>query len=263
MTGRNSVKGAHSDYRTSHIHKGSLYDDDLYKSGWNRYLCHQEQMMIGIIIKRFFENRPIRCMDFACGTGRITIILERLAKECIGVDLSPSMLEKAKEKCRNTTFFLCDITKNSPDLGIFDLITAFRFFGHAQNILRTEVLLALSGYLADDGYLVLNNHRNPSAPQNLLLHLTGGETNMDLTVAKLRRQVETCGFRMVDLYGIGGWSLRHRWQSWAEYPSERVRLLERVTRHRILAPFAPDWIAVLKKSGLNLKREQGQAGHDR
>ena len=236
-----------SDYRTSHLHKGYSYDDDLSIDAWNAYTAKEELSVIRDIIQKRFPQRPTRCMDFACGTGRLTVILEDLAEECVGIDVSQSMLQKAEEKCKKSSLLLCDITKESPDLGIFDLITALRFFGNAQETLWLEVLSALYHYLTPDGYLILNNHRNPNAVQNLLYRGTGGKSNMNLSFSRLKRHARICGFEVVDLRGIGGWSLRHRWQSWVENPSKGVELLERMSRIRAFAALAPDWIAVLRK----------------
>jgi hypothetical protein len=157
------------------------------------------------------------------------------------------MLDIAKKKCIQAKFFLFDLTKESPDLGAFDLITAFRFFGNAQDELRLAALSALHSYLEPDGYLVLNNHRNPNAVQNRLSSWTGGESRMDLSPAKLKCHARACDFVPVDAYGIGCWSLRHRWQSWVEGPAKGVDFLERLSRHRMFATFAPDFVMVLKK----------------
>jgi ubiquinone/menaquinone biosynthesis C-methylase UbiE len=242
-----SANQARGDYRTSHLYKGHSYDDDLSTGAWNKYLAEQERRIIWAAIKKFSRGRPRRCMDFACGTGRVTAALEDLVGECIGIDVSPGMLERAKEKCKKTRFYVCDLTKDAPNLGVFDLITAFRFFGNAQDELRAEALSALYHYLEPDGYLILNNHRNPNALQNVLHRWSGGETNMDLTLTKLKRHARSCGFEVADICGIGAWSLRHRWQSWVENPSKGVPGLERISGLRAFATFAPDWIVVLRK----------------
>ena len=236
------------DYRTSHLHKGDRYDDELSANAWNAYTAEHELNIIRDIIKKFFNGRVKRCMDFACGTGRLTAVLQDLAEECVGIDVSPSMLDIAKQKCKKATFSLCDLTKDNPDLGAFDLITAFRFFGNAQDELRLAALSALHRYLAPQGYLVLNNHRNPKAVQHRLFSWTGGASSMDLSAAKLKRHAQACGWVSVDMYGIGCWSLRHRWQSWVEDRSKGVDFLEKLSRHRVFATLAPNWIMILKKS---------------
>ena len=47
------------------------------------------------------EGKLLRILDLGCGTGDLTINLARLAKEnveIVGVDYSPPMLERAREK---------------------------------------------------------------------------------------------------------------------------------------------------------------------
>jgi SAM-dependent methyltransferase len=235
------------DYRKSHLRKGDSYDDELSADPWHAYTSEHELKVVRDVIEKRFHGRARRCMDFACGTGRVTAVLQDLTEECIGVDISASMLDIAKKKCIQAKFFLFDLTKESPDLGAFDLITAFRFFGNAQDELRLAALSALHSYLEPDGYLVLNNHRNPNAVQNRLSSWTGGESRMDLSPAKLKCHARACDFVPVDAYGIGCWSLRHRWQSWVEGPAKGVDFLERLSRHRMFATFAPDFVMVLKK----------------
>ena len=43
-------------------------------------------------------------------------------------------------------------------LGLFDLVTSFRFFGNAQDELRSSALAAINRHLRPQGYLIINNH---------------------------------------------------------------------------------------------------------
>ena len=69
--------------------------------------------------------------------------VELHAAESHGVDISESMLGAARAKCRNTQFVCADLTNSDAEPGPFDLITSFRFFGNAQDELRTAVLTAI------------------------------------------------------------------------------------------------------------------------
>ena len=237
-----------SDYRESHLCKGEDYDDELSANAWEAYTAAIELTIIDeVIIDRFSEG-PRRCMDFACGTGRLTCFLQERVPYCLGVDISSSMLAVAKVKCDKSYFLQCDLTRHRVSIGLFDLITAFRFFGNAQDALRVEVLSVLNNYLMPDGILVLNNHRNPHAVRNLIHRCTGGRTDMDLTLSKLQQHTRACKFRVVEIYGVGAWSVRHRWTSWVTRPSKTLRTVERMTRSRVFARFAPDMVVVLRKS---------------
>ena len=48
----------------------------------------------------------------------------------------------------------------SRELGVFDLITAFRFFPNAEPALRIAAMQQLAALLAPGGKLVFNNHQN-------------------------------------------------------------------------------------------------------
>lgn len=87
-------------------------------------------------IKRHIDPdfAPRRCMDFGCGVGRLVIPLARRFESAVGVDVSPSMLEEAKRKCReanleNASFVESDDTL-SRVTGKFDFIHSYIVFHH-------------------------------------------------------------------------------------------------------------------------------------
>jgi ubiquinone/menaquinone biosynthesis C-methylase UbiE len=47
-------------------------------------------------------------LDFGCGTGLCSSVLESLGKEVVALDFSRQMIGKAKERCRNVSFVLAD-----------------------------------------------------------------------------------------------------------------------------------------------------------
>src|SRR6185295_8842136 len=128
-----------------------------------------------------------RYLDFACGTGRITEMMAPLAQESIGVDVSGTMLEVARVKCPHVRFMESDLTRDNLDIGLFDMVTAFRFFGNAQDELRSAALKAVVALLRPGGHLVINSHRNPLSLAAVLNRATGGSDDMDLHYFKLKR----------------------------------------------------------------------------
>jgi SAM-dependent methyltransferase len=229
------------DYRGSHVGRGEDYDAALNEEPFDRYMAEREAALLRRIVARDFGGKIPRYLDFACGTGRITSIIEILAAESHAVDVSSSMLEIAQRKCHNTRFHVLDVTRASADLPQMDLITAFRFFGNAQQDLRVEVLRALKRYLAPRGYLVFNNHRNPSS-------LLGGDTTLDLSRARMLGLLRDSGFRAVRIYGIGAWIIRHRIMSNGPLLRSRfAKLIEPVSLLPGLGPFCPDMIVVAQR----------------
>jgi predicted TPR repeat methyltransferase len=127
-------------YRDSHKHtgKGAEYEVHYQTQAWDRFLWSREQKILLNILDKYFANRDIHLLDFACGTGRVTNLLENRVATSTGVDVSESMLTIAREKLKRTEIIQADITreKNILKPKKFNLITAFRFFLNAEPELR-------------------------------------------------------------------------------------------------------------------------------
>ena len=237
------------DYRAVHLEKGSKYDANLAESPFDAYMAAWERKHLPAIVKRFYPQGPQRYLDFACGTGRITQVVAPHAGETVGVDISPTMLEHARLKCPGASFVEADLTKASVDLGRFDLVTSFRFFGNAQQDLRAAVLPALNRALKPGGYLIINSHRNPRSIAALMHGLTGGEpSGMDLHWGKLKGLLRRHGFEIAQVLPIAAWMVRFKLQAQAHDPRRAARL-ERRYGHPIFASVAPDVLVVARKLG--------------
>jgi SAM-dependent methyltransferase len=231
-----------TDYRASHIDKGCTYDEGLARDAWDSYMHSWEERHLRALVPALFPQEPPRYLDFACGTGRITSVVAPLAREAIGVDISPSMLEVARTKLPGVRFLQVDPTAEHLELGEFDLVTAFRFFGNAEHGLRREALRALNGLQATGGYLVVNNHRNPSSLTSLMSRFRGRPVAMDLTHARFKRLLASAGYEIVDVRPIGVWKYRGRLKA-----ARRHEILEGLFRARFLAGIAPDAVIVARK----------------
>jgi len=233
------------DYRLSHLERGRSYDATLAETPFDAYMAAWERQHLARIVGRLFPTGVGRYLDFACGTGRVTSVVAPLARESVGVDISPSMLEAARGKLPATTFHQCDLTRTALELGQFDLITAFRFFGNAQDDLRENVLRALVARLAPGGRLVINSHRNPRALYSLLNRLTGGDGGgMDLHLSKLRALLRRHGLKIDELLPIGAWMYRARLLGTIDPDHTTAVAREQRFGHPLLASIAPDVIVV-------------------
>ena len=88
------------DYRLSHLERGRSYDATLAETPFDAYMAAWERQHLARIVGRLFPTGVGRYLDFACGTGRVTSVVAPLARESVGVDISPSMLEAARERCK-------------------------------------------------------------------------------------------------------------------------------------------------------------------
>ena len=193
-------------YRDSHKAegKGREYHESFSSYPHRAMLWGMEKVCLHKIIKKYLNNSgEFTSLDFACGTGRVLDLVSEYVKEPVGLDVSPSMIEVAKDNVKSAKIILADITKEDAlDGQIFDLITAFRFFPNAEDTLRNEVLKALVTHLSEDGILVFNNHRNQSSlAMKILKILKKGNTN-GMSVAEVNQLLQAHGLVIVDKYPL-------------------------------------------------------------
>ena len=247
MPAREDLGAPLTDYRRSHLERGTSYDATLDTNPFDAYMAKWEAHWLAQLVTRLHGEGIPRYLDFACGTGRVTQIVAPLARESIGIDISSSMLEVARAKCPGTRFIEVDLTRQSVDLGKFDVITSFRFFGNAQDALRRDALTALARLLRPGGHLIVNNHRNPLSGSALLQRLTGGSHGMDLTYFKFRRMLQEHDLALVKAQPVGFWLYRSAMQSSSAILDSGAPK-ERLFASRMYAPFAPDMILVARKT---------------
>ena len=240
---------ADEDYRGSHLKRGDSYDATLAAAPFDAYMARIEDEHLRRIVPALFAKGRPRYLDFACGTGRITGTVAPMCSEAVGVDISPSMIEQARRKIPTAQFVLADLTRADVDLGQFDLVTSFRFFGNAQHDLRLAVMKTLYRVLRPGGHLIINSHRNPHSLAALLHAATGGGfEGMDLHYFKVKSLLRDCGFEVVQAHPIGTWMYRSSVQSQAHEPQRSARL-ERRFSSPIFAPISPDVLLVARKIG--------------
>jgi SAM-dependent methyltransferase len=249
-------RGKQPDYRLSHVGRGPDYDRNLGQGDFDTYMTVREHALLERLLAKHFPGGVPRYLDFACGTGRITQFVESKADEAHGIDLSPEMVDQARRRCRRTTFRIGDLTRERLELGTFQLVTAFRFFGNAQDELRRDALRAIHRHLAPGGYLILNNHRNRWSLHGLLRLARRQPPDGDLSYRRLRRLLRESGFQLVKTYGVGWWLLRHSWNRPEVMASRAVRWAEALSYLWPLGPLSPDLVVVARRP---LSRDNSQA----
>jgi len=193
-------------YRDSHKAEGygASYDKEFQSNPHRALIWQIERRVLDRIVDRFPAGRRIRHLDFACGTGRVLAHLRSRAAESVGVDLSESMLDVAREKAPGARLILADLTRDDVLGGeAFDLITAFRFFPNAEPELRREAADALVKHLAPGGYLVFNNHLNLTSTMHRAARLLGRGGHEGMPQSDVDDLVRTAGLKIVKTYGIG------------------------------------------------------------
>ncbi|MBZ9847950.1 class I SAM-dependent methyltransferase [Mesorhizobium sp. CA14] len=151
------------DYRLSHVAQGcGAKYIQTFQSGYYAALWEKVERPLVEEIFRSLGGPDRSCLDFACGTGRITSVAARFFGTVVGVDVSEPMLACAAPR-DNVRLLLMDITKE-PLRDSFDVVSAFRFFLNAEDSLRRQALLAIHEHLVEGGRIVCNIHANASSP---------------------------------------------------------------------------------------------------
>ena len=198
-------------YRDSHQYaaKGAEYERHYETQAWEKFLWSREQEILLEILAKYFAGNDVHLLDFACGTGRITSLLEDRVTTSTGVDVSGSMLAVARQKLKRTEIIEADITaENMLKPRQFNLITAFRFFLNAEPELRSMAIRKLAELLTEDGCLVFNNHHNLGSPWIKLLYARHERKNPEgifnvMSIEQMKDLVESAGLAIVELYPVG------------------------------------------------------------
>lgn len=108
-------------------------------------------------------NTAKTILDVGCGTGRLTAQLATQNCEIVGIDLSPEMIARAREKIRSGLSFLCaDVLTHDFGAQKFDCVitsAAFhhlpvdRAFAHLVALLEPGARLIIHDMRADAGIL--------------------------------------------------------------------------------------------------------------
>ncbi len=190
-------------YTSSHKGRGRDYHE-TFASEVNPYRAMHwrlEQRALDKILRDHLGSAQVAYLDFACGTGRILGHLARQVATATGVDVSPSMMEVAREGAPGAELIEADLTQRDV-LGErrFNLITAFRFFPNAEPELRLAVLRALARHLATPGVLVFNNHKNRNSLPRRISRLLGRETpGLTMTHREVEALVSSAGLQILQV----------------------------------------------------------------
>ncbi len=234
-------------YRDSHQARGPRYHQGFQRLPHRAMLWRLEQPLLERIVRDFLPNGDVDYLDFACGTGRILEYLSPMVRSAVGIDISASMLDVARERVPEVPLLHGDLTREDL-LGErrFDLITCFRFFPNAEASLRAEVIEALMRHLAPRGILVFNNHLNESSLLRRLTRLRGRQPRQAASEAELLAAARAGGLAIVQRHHLGVLPLSDRWMPLPEAVADRLEAA--LARIPVLAPLAQDLLYVCRRA---------------
>jgi SAM-dependent methyltransferase len=157
------------------------------------------------------SSRPVRLLDFACGTGRVLSALEPLVDTAEGVDISENMVAVARGKCTKARLLVGDVLAD-PELlqPCYDMISCFRFLLNVEPELRGRLLRRLRQALRTPGGLLLvnvhGNSRSLRHPAIVWRRWRGGQSDTmlnEMSPAETKRLLVENGFEIVRQLGFG------------------------------------------------------------
>lgn len=199
------------DYRLSHhgVEKSARYERQVYRAGsYDDIMWENEKKILVRELEELKERvHTIDYLDFACGTGRILSFIEPAVSRAVGVDISSSMLGRARQKVERSDLIEADLTVHDVLEGrVFDCITAFRFFLNAEDALRDAALASLVPKLKNEKSVYIFNMHGNFFSYRLLTKIwywfQGRRLNTS-TYWESRRLARRHGLYIVRWYGLG------------------------------------------------------------
>ena len=96
------------------------------------------------------EWRPPRVLDFGCGVGRVLIPLARRSDSAVGVDVSPSALQLARQACLERRVTNVQLLQAIPERP-FDLVHSVLVLQHIPTQVGYKIFATLVDRLAPGG----------------------------------------------------------------------------------------------------------------
>ena len=198
-----------TEYSYSHMGegKGHAYDAEFDGSAFLGYLWARERALLTRLIQQEGARlgKGLDYLDFACGTGRIISALEDSVSRAVGLDISPTMMEQARDRVTSAELILGNVFED-PELltDTFDVVTSFRFFPNADPALRVRAAEFLRERVRPGGLFIMNNHQN--ARSVLCTAARAAGKKWPWTEADNRevvRLISDSGFRLEGKYGLG------------------------------------------------------------
>jgi ubiquinone/menaquinone biosynthesis C-methylase UbiE len=175
-----------------------------------------------VLLKKYLpKNKDARILDAAGGTGRITLPLAKMGYSVTLCDISPRMLDVAKQKMLRegaydkVRILKCDIRElDFADDESFDFVLCWDgAMEAAEEIVRvTKKRGRISVFLLNKWAAAVEDfHKNPdsalalieSKPCYVMHH---GEKYMAVSSEEARNLFEAKGIRVLNIYAVCGWA---------------------------------------------------------
>lgn len=152
------------------------YDESVSQSSQG-YPFEGYYEVLGFVQNLIQEPQGATILDLGIGTGLLTAELYKLGAEVVGVDFSEQMLEKAREKMPQATFYCWDFSQGLPaELhGVkFDYIISSYALHHLPDRGKVTLLQQLQNYLSEKGKILIADIAFPTLEERESYRLQAG-----------------------------------------------------------------------------------------
>jgi ubiquinone/menaquinone biosynthesis C-methylase UbiE len=143
----------------------ALWADTYDQWEANSVIAGEEEVIWDLI----GDVRGRRVLDVGCGTGRHALVLAAQGAEVVGLDPSPEMLDRAREKARarglRVTLRQAAVSVLPARLGAYDLVLCCLVLSHVADL--SEAVSVLASHVRPGGRVILSDFH----PFNLLIGL--------------------------------------------------------------------------------------------
>ena len=154
------------------------------------------EQLVAMVAKHLPQPaEKLRVLDLGCGTGLVGLAVAPMARELVGVDLSPKMLEKAREKAvyqRLECADLLTMMRAEPE-SAYDLLIAADVFIYLGKL--DEVMVQCKRLLTPGGQLAFTTEVLGEPGQDYRLNSTGRYTHAS---GYLERLAKDHGFTPIE-----------------------------------------------------------------
>ncbi len=182
----------------------------------------------------------MRVLDLGCGPGIVAAALAASAREVVALDLTPEMLEKVRQRCRDAGLHnvRCQLgtAEELPfDDGSFDGVVSrltFHHFPDTSRVLGEMVRVTQPGGRIVVADVVSSENTEEAALHNALEILRDPSHVRMLSPGELRRLIEAAGLRIT---AASTWDMARNFEEWIRIASAPERAAPLFTIMQALA----------------------------
>ncbi|MGE0278749.1 MAG: methyltransferase domain-containing protein [Nitrospiraceae bacterium] len=141
------TKNAYKNAGTARRYHDAFTGKKNWKSLRAHFIATRERRVVGSFLRRIGARRVL---DIPCGTGKLASVAQELAIDVVAADISPEMLELAKESYGATSiaakFALCDAERVHQDIELvgLDAVVSLRLMHRVPQEVRSRMFTSFA-----------------------------------------------------------------------------------------------------------------------